>query len=1041
MSSKRSRADASVGLRWFDSLQVKLALLFLLILVLLAGVSLYAGRQWIGAGLDSSSFRYEDAVSRRLAAEITEVVREAENFAGTLALIAQNDRSQRKALVEQAAARLPPDSAIGGLGIWPEPTTTSAGAARDSLVWLRDSKGRWQSRGDYNDPATISYWREPWYTPARLSISGRCYWTSRYRDLLSTREVVTCTLPLSGARGFEGAVTVSLDLEAFAAHFVRATGADSGYALITDRDNHLLALSATAKARLGETFGSGRDIAELAQKLPYFNPLALRMHSLAEAFLGDALRTPAYDARKVSQLKDSTRDLARIDAESILAAIWNDAAHRTASPSERLIQPRDPVLGEDAYAVLATLPDTQWHLASATPAREGQGSSLFLLTRTLLAMLGAVSLALLAAFVFFNWTVIRPLSRMTRTLAGGELDTALQLTLDESSRNELGALAHWYNERAGQLRELLDRAQYSGAQLAIETAERQRAQDALARALERSHLTLTTIDDGVVTLDERGRVEDMNPVAEQLFGVNLRAVRGTPFAQSFNARLGGSSGIALPNPAESAIESGNRIEYADGVFLGGEGTAGREVYLSVAPLRARNGRAMGCVVVVRRLAARLSGGAGLAEAPDPVTGLGGRNACERRVRALIDSTRTNPHTHALLVLDASPPRRRRRTDSIANDDGFHARLAELLIAYAGRSEDVFCLPGKRFAVTIERTDATLAQGRAEALLDRVLRALQQAGADRVDRAASIGVCMIDAGIDGAAEAIRRAGAACDSVQRRGGAATQIYSADSEQTAALADDLVWAKRIRLGLEQDRFHLTTQWLAPAPIHADQGQVFEMLLALEDEEGFWAPSANFMRAAERHQLAGELDRWMIRCVFQLLAGNPGQSHRLSICIVNLSSASLTDPALLDFIAESLNAHPGVPVNKLCFALRDDSLDENPQAAQRFCEALRAFGCRTAVDQRNGHQVASIDRLRTLPIDFLKLDGQQFRRLTDDVIDQTLAESALRLAHLLQQRVVVAHVDDEANAAIWRRLGADYLQGFAIARPSPVPFTSPGI
>ena len=41
-----------------------------------------------------------------------------------------------------------------------------------------------------------------------------------------------------------------------------------------------------------------------------------------------------------------------------------------------------------------------------------------------------------------------------------------------------------------------------------------------------------------------------------------------------------------------------------------------------------------------------------------------------------------------------------------------------------------------------------------------------------------------------------------------------------------------------------------------------------------------------------------------------------------------------------------------------------------------------------------------------------------------------------MMKQRVIVTHIDSEANATIWRRLGADYLQGYAIAKPSPVPF-----
>ena len=1039
MSSGRQPPRQGIGLRWFDGLQFKLGLMFLLLLVLLGGASFYASNRLVGTGLDQASYRYETEVSRRLTAEIDSMVGEAKSLSDTIALVMRDNRIPRpaqKTAIESAAAKLAPDSAVIGFGVWPEPVSTAPGAARDTLVWVRDRSGKLAPRTDYNDPDTIPYWRERWYTPARLMTDAQCFWTPRYRDLLTRRDVVSCVQPLLGARGFEGAVTVSLDLEALASRFALRTATDRGYALLADRDGTLLALSRRAQDKLGDAAGTGRNIAELAQKHSEFNPLAVAVHARNETFFADALRSSLYDARQVSQLKDNTRDLSRGEADAILGTLWNHAAGRAQSAPQTLNQPHDPVLDETGYAVVASLPGTDWQLASVTATREGQDSARYLITQALVVTLGAVALTLMLTLVVLRGTIVRPLHRMLDQLASSvDAPTHEPVTLSQSARNELGALAYWFNERSAQIRELGGRAQSSSSQLVIESAERQRTQDALTRAQERNHLVLTTIDDGVVIVDERGYIEDMNPVAEQLLGVNLRAVRGTPFTQSFQARLGNEQGAALPNPADLALERGSRIEYPDGVFLTGNGASEREIYLAVAPLRSRNGRSMGCVVVLRRLAARLPGGGSSAvESHHPVTGLGGRNACERRVRNLLESARIGVRQHALLVVDI---RTQGDTHTGVADDATRARLAEAFGAWAGGSNQVFDLPGERFAIAIEQADAAQALERAQELLARVAQMRERPGSDEIVLTGTIGIAPIDTLVDNAMEAIRRAGVACDAAQREGGGIATIYQPDYDLAGAANDDPLWIQRIRRGLDHNQFHVTTQWIAPSRARSAEGQVFEVLVTLEDEEGFWASPEQFLPVAERHQLASEIDRWVVARVLQSLTANSGLCARLSFCGINLSAASIGDPGFLDFIAEQLNSHPQVPVPKLCFEIGEDIVSASAKSAQRFCEAAHAIGCRVAIEQRGNRQIVGVDQLRRLPIDLLKVNAQRFAAIADDAVEQTIAESLLRVSQLMNQRVVITQIDSEAIATIWRRLGADYLQGYAVAKPSPVPFT----
>ena len=1042
MSSTRSRPPTEdAGLRWHQSLQFRLACLFAILLAVLGGVAFYAADRLIGGGIERASFRHETAINQRLLAETRQLLRASEQFAQTLALDAGNpETAALERLGESLLAGLP----VASFGLWPEPLSTAPGARRNSRYWQMQPDGKALPRAEYNAANAIAWWREPWYSPVRLAGKARgCLWSAPYREPLLARDVVTCSVAISGARGFEGVATVSLDVDALAKHFMSNDGDSRSYALLADRHGQVLVLSAMARSKLGIGPSQRPTLDDLAKRDVGFDAVAKQVHQRNEAFGAAALRSARYDARLVSSLKDNTRDMSRPDAEDALAAIWNAADGRIEPAAAPLKFERDPVFGETAYAVLSSVPGSGWLLLSASPARDGNDTTVYLTQQVLAVSLGGSALVLILSFSLLRRMVIRPLRRMGAALAETTIDGRTP-TLDESGAGELRLIAHWHNERGERLAEMRDRANIATSQLHAENSERLRTQDALLRLGERLRLLTDSVDEGLIVLDERGCIEDLNGNAEQWLASDQPQLKGLPFASVFVARIGSLDGPLLPDLMRQMQEGSTRIDYPEGVLLQGNGALGRELGLSAVPLRNRFDRLNGAVIVLRRVGG-VSGGGRVAgplsgsvasEFVDPVTGLGGRKACERRVRELHGQVRENPANAqwALAKLDFPELKRVRETRSHSDADALAARCGERLAALRGGSEQVFRLAPDRFGLLIEADTAELALRNATALRKQIAEQRLLAGENWIELHATIGLCLIGAGIDSPAEVMRRAGLACD--HARNGEAVVLHGAELETGSAVDEELLWVQRIERGLEHRLFHLTTQSIQPARSHANDGEVFDVLLSLEDEEGFWAPLSAFLPVAERHLLGSQLDQWVIRVLFERLTASPDLGGRLAFCTIHLSADSLGDATLIDFIADSINRNPRVPVAKLCFTLRDDTLTGNPQQAARCLESLRALGCRTAIDHRNGRQIGYIDQLRKLPINLFKLDGSQFARIVDDQVEQMLAETAIRLAKLNGARTLVSEIDSEAQATVWRRLGADYLQGQAIAKPSPVPF-----
>jgi diguanylate cyclase (GGDEF)-like protein/PAS domain S-box-containing protein len=1007
---------------WYQSLQFKLAALCVLLIVALVSGAVMFSKLLVGDQLNGETFRYERESGTRLALEFNGAAERAQTLAATLARLAAAHPS-----APQLAELVPGAGMIAAIGIWPEPD--SAGGARSSQLWLRDASGAWQPREDYNDTRTVLYSHEKWYTPARYIQKNRCYWTPLYRDLLLKRDVITCSLPMQAAQGFAGVVTVSLAIDALQAGFNKATAGDTGYSLLLDGDNRLLAVSAGASKLGGAT--RPRNLAELGQMQPALNPVAIALNQQQDAAIG-AAQSAGYGAAQAAALSRGTREMSNAEAATALAQIAVSNVKAANAEPQQLRIADDPVLGDDAHATVFPLPAGRWHLLRVSPLNQGFAGANHLYDQALLVNTGAVVLTLLLAFAGLRLLLIQPLRRMAAQIAdSGD-------ALDERPHNELGAIARGYNQRSRQLREISEHANTSSALLTQESGERRNAEDALARVQERTALALQSVADGVISTDAQGRVEDMNPIAEQLTGLALSAGRGKAFNEIFNAR--GKGDVVMPNLALMVVQRGTRLDYTEGLRLISLAGHAHDVQLTVTPIRTRQNRITGAVVVFRRGGAPMH--AQLAPvieeriSLDPGTGLATRAALNQRLRGLLDASR-GPRNHALLLMGIDGLKRINDSGGPQAGDEAIIKLGGVLAAQTGKAGEVFRLSGDHYAVLLENHDRERALALAEALRAAVGRTRLEWEGQRFDATASFGVVVFDNRTINPAQVIQHAELACSAAKRAGRNRTLLWHEGLDAERPL-DDSIWVRRIRDGLDKNLFHLTTQLIRSSPLHRGEGDVFEVLVTLEDEEGFWSTAATFVPIAERHQMMPELDRWVISHTISHLAQHPELSDQLSFVTINLSGSSLANHSVLEHIVQTFERTPSVHAHRVCFEISEGTATSQPQQAQMFCEAMRGLGCRMSVDHFSGHRISEVSLLRRLPLDYVKVDSTRFRNIVNDEVEQMMAESLVRLARTLQKRVIIANLEDNARLEIWKRLGADYFQGHIVAKPTPVIFSA---
>jgi EAL domain-containing protein (putative c-di-GMP-specific phosphodiesterase class I) len=157
-----------------------------------------------------------------------------------------------------------------------------------------------------------------------------------------------------------------------------------------------------------------------------------------------------------------------------------------------------------------------------------------------------------------------------------------------------------------------------------------------------------------------------------------------------------------------------------------------------------------------------------------------------------------------------------------------------------------------------------------------------------------------------------------------------------------------------------------------------------------------------------------------------------------VNLSPRSLMHRGLPDEVARILRRH-AAPPGALQLEMTESMVMADPERAEQMLVALTKMGISIAIDDF-GTGYSSLARLRSLPVDTIKIDRSFVTQMHTDRSDAVIVRSTIDLGHNLGLRVVAEGVETGAALEHLRALRCDVVQGFYISRAIPadriVPF-----
>jgi Amt family ammonium transporter len=151
-----------------------------------------------------------------------------------------------------------------------------------------------------------------------------------------------------------------------------------------------------------------------------------------------------------------------------------------------------------------------------------------------------------------------------------------------------------------------------------------------------------------------------------------------------------------------------------------------------------------------------------------------------------------------------------------------------------------------------------------------------------------------------------------------------------------------------------------------------------------------------------------------------------------INLSGASITNGEFLQNIKTQIRQY-NVPPERICFEITETAAIADLAKARTFINELKLLGCEFALDDF-GSGLSSFGYLKTLPVDYLKIDGIFVRDILKDPIDRALVESINNIGHLMNLRTIAEFVECEAAFDLLSDIGVDFVQGYYIAEPRPL-------
>jgi len=601
-------------------------------------------------------------------------------------------------------------------------------------------------------------------------------------------------------------------------------------------------------------------------------------------------------------------------------------------------------------------------------------------------LVSVVGILAIALWTVLRFSVLKPIAQLRDAIARvGKGDRAAKLPV--LHHDELGLVSAVFNRMQDQL-------------LATET---------------RIRAVTDSVADTIITIDERGVIETINPAAEKLFGYSVQEL------------LGKNINMLMPEPERTQhneyiagyLQTGNANILGMTRELAGQRKDGSVFPMEVAISEMVMGDSRYFIGILRDITERKEHMAQLEYQAlhDALTGLPNRTLLADRLEQAIRTAKRERKQLALVIMDLDHFKEINDTLGHENGDRVLKDVAHRMKKVLRSSDTVARLGGDEFAVLLPSADLAHASQLSAKLLYVLEQPFELEGHTFL-MGASIGISLFPEHGSDVGTLMRRADVAMY-VAKRTRRGYVVYESKQDQHSLHSLSLM--SDLRNAIEGDQLVLCYQPVINLQTHRVNG-VEALARWHHPKHGLLYPD-EFIPLAEQTGLIRTLTLWVLKRATEQSREWSKTGIELRVA-VNLSVRNLHDAHFPEQVANII-ATGGVQLSRLRLEITETAIMSDPARALEILNHMGAMGVKISIDDF-GTGYSSLSYLKQLPVDELKIDKSFVMGITEDDNDAVIVRSTIDLAHNIGLKVVAEGVENQTVYNLLSGLHCDAAQGF---------------
>ncbi len=410
---------------------------------------------------------------------------------------------------------------------------------------------------------------------------------------------------------------------------------------------------------------------------------------------------------------------------------------------------------------------------------------------------------------------------------------------------------------------------------------------------------------------------------------------------------------------------------------------------------------------------------------DSVTGLYNRQHMLVRVDDAVTAAAKGRKGQSLLLIEPDNWATLVNGIGLGKADGLLAGFADRIRMLLGAQDIAGMLAEHTFGVTLDaRSDEEIREWIAK-LQHSISSEIFDVGARSMTITASVGGSLLGEKNANSELLLNQASHALRTAQNLGGSQVELHDPAAREKADEEREHYWLELLQQALANNGFVLYHQ--QTISLQDAEGEFSEILLRMNGPQGEVLPGF-FMPIAEKHNLTGAIDRWVLEQSIRILKTREPQGQPTTF-FIKLTATSLQDDTLLPWLADRLGA-ARLKHGHLVLEMTESKVMTLLRPAQEFVNGWKQLGGSFALEQF-GSGLNSFQLLNHIDADYLKIDRSHMADLPQHADSQKKVSEICQQAHELKRLTIAEWVEDATSTSLLFACGVDFVQGNFLQMP----------